>query len=137
MSKSYTELSQLSTFKERYEYLKLSKGIGIQTFGSDRYLNQMFYHDSAWRAVRDAVIIRDKGCDLGIMGREIKTKIHIHHLNPISKEDVLNRDPKLFDPNNLICCSHKTHNAIHYGNGEDLFYELTARKPNDTCPWKD
>lgn len=136
MSKSYLELIQFPTYLERYEYLKLSSGIGIVTFGSDRYLNQMFYHDPEWRAVRDRVIIRDEGNDLGITGREIKTGIYIHHIDPITRDDIINRSPKLFDLNNLICCSLKTHNAIHYGDDTSLTKDPIERKPNDTCPWK-
>lgn len=137
MSKSYSELITFNSFKERYEYLKLLKGVGAETFGSSRYLNQMLYHDSEWKNIRTRVIIRDHGCDLGIPGREIQSGICIHHIDPICKDDVVNRSSKVFDLNNLICCSHKTHNAIHYGNGENLFYELTVRSSNDTCPWKD
>lgn len=136
MNKSYLELIQFPTYRERYEYLKMSGGIGIVTFGSDRYLNQMFYHDPEWLAIRDRVIIRDEGMDLAIQGREIKTAVYVHHINPITKDDVLKRDPKLFDLNNLICCSLKTHNAIHYGNESSLILDPIDRAPNDTCPWK-
>ena len=136
MNKSYLELIQFPTYRERYEYLKMSGGIGIVTFGSDRYLNQMFYHDPEWLAIRDRVIIRDNGMDLAIQGREIISVIYVHHINPITKDDVLTRDPKLFDLNNLICCSLKTHNAIHYGNKSSLVLDPIERKPNDTCPWK-
>lgn len=136
MNKSYLELIQFPTYRERYEYLKMSGGIGIVTFGSDRYLNQMFYHDPEWLAIRDRVIIRDNGMDLAIQGREIISAIYVHHINPITKDDVLTRDPKLFDLNNLICCSLKTHNAIHYGNESSLVLDPIERKPNDTCPWK-
>ena len=109
MSKSYSELITFNSFKERYEYLKLLKGVGVETFGSYRYLNQMLYHDSEWKSIRTRVIIRDHGCDLGIPGREIQSGICIHHIDPICKDDVVNRSSKVFDLNNLICCSHKTH----------------------------
>lgn len=136
MLRTYLELSELETFEERYEYLRLSSGVGIDTFGSARYLNQMFYHDPTWRSVRDSVIVRDNGCDLGIEGRDIFSRIYIHHINPITKEDVVNRDPKVFDLNNLICCTHQTHNAIHYGTFERVVHDPVERRPNDTCPWK-
>lgn len=135
-TKSYLELVELPTYLERFEYLKLSSGIGIETFGSDRYLNQMFYHDEAWQRVRRSVIIRDEGCDLAIPGREIRNGIYIHHINPITKDDVINRAPCLFDMNNLISCSRTTHNGIHYGDSSSIIKDPVERKPNDTCPWK-
>lgn len=135
--RTYLELSQLKTFEERFEYLRVNSSIGIETFGSDRFLNQILYHDTEWRSVRNRVIIRDSGCDLGILDREISGEsICIHHLNPITRENVLNRDPCLFDMNNLICCTHRTHNAIHYGDSTKLIHDLVERKPNDTCPWR-
>ena len=136
MSKTYTEMKLLKTFKERFEYLKIQTVIGLPTFGSDRYLNQMFYHDPEWKSVRDRVILRDLGCDLGIEGREIRSRIHIHHINPITKEDVLNRSLLLFDMNNLICCSENTHKAIHYGDSNTIIKDPIDRQPNDMCPWK-
>lgn len=135
--RTYLELSQLKTFEERFEYLRVNSSVGIDTFGSGRYLNQVLYHDTEWRSVRNRVIIRDSGCDLGILDREITGEpIYIHHLNPITKENVLNRDPCLFDMNNLICCTRRTHNAIHYGDSTKLIHDLVERKPNDTCPWR-
>lgn len=136
-SKTYLELSQLKTFEERFKYLRVNSSVGIDTFGSRRYLNQTLYHDSEWKSVRNKVIIRDSGCDLGILDREILGEpIYIHHLNPITKENVLNRDSCLFDMNNLICCTRRTHNAIHYGDSTKLIHDLVERKPNDTCPWR-
>lgn len=135
--RTYLELSQLKTFEERFEYLRVNSSVGINTFGSSRYLSQVLYHDTEWRSVRNRVIIRDSGCDLGIFDREITGEpIYIHHLNPITKENVLNRDPCLFDMNNLICCTRRTHNAIHYGDSTKLIHDLVERKPNDTCPWR-
>lgn len=135
--RTYLELSQFKTFDERFEYLRVHSSVGIDTFGSSRYLNQVLYHDTEWRSVRNRVIIRDSGCDLGILDREIIGEpIYIHHLNPITKENVLNRDPCLFDMNNLICCTRRTHNAIHYGDSTKLVHDLVERKPNDTCPWR-
>ena len=136
-SRTYLEVSQLKTFEERFEYLRVNSSIGIETFGSDRFLNQILYHDTEWRSARNRVIIRDSGCDLGILDREISGEpIYIHHLNPITRENVLNRDPCLFDMNNLICCTRRTHNAIHYGDSTKLIHDLVERKPNDTCPWR-
>lgn len=136
-SRTYLEVSQLKTFEERFEYLRVNSSIGIETFGSDRFLNQILYHDTEWRSVRNRVIIRDSGCDLGILDREISGEpIYIHHLNPITRENVVNRDPCLFDMNNLICCTRRTHNAIHYGDSTKLIHDLVERKPNDTCPWR-
>lgn len=136
MSRSYLEMLTFSSYQKRYEYLRIPSTVGITTFGSDRYLNQMFYHDPEWKAVRDRVIIRDNGCDLGIEGREIHSRIQIHHINPITRADVINRSPKLFDMNNLICCSESTHKAIHYGDTTSIIKDPVERKPNDTCPWK-
>ncbi len=136
-SRTYLEVSQFKTFEERFEYLRVNSSIGIETFGSDRFLNQILYHDTEWRSARNRVIIRDSGCDLGILDREISGEpIYIHHLNPITRENVLNRDPCLFDMNNLICCTRRTHNAIHYGDSTKLIHDLVERKPNDTCPWR-
>lgn len=136
MYRTYSELITLSTFLERFNYLKLNGHIGIDTFGFDRYLNQMFYHDSAWRSVRDKVIIRDCGCDLAIPGREIIKGLMIHHINPITRDDVIDRSPKCFDLDNLICVSSITHNAIHYGDETSIIKDPVVRRPNDTCPWK-
>jgi len=134
--RTYKELSRLKTFGERYEYLKLEGTIGRETFGFDRYLNQALYSSPEWKRVRDEVIIRDNGCDLGVEGFEIFGKIFIHHLNPITKEDIVNRNQIIFDPENLICTTHRTHNAIHYGDWKQIPHGPIERKPNDTCPWK-
>ena len=134
-SKSYSEMKKLKTHEERYEYLKLSGKVASETFGYDRYLNQTLYNSPEWKSVRNKVILRDNGCDLGVEGFEIGGKVLVHHLNPISKEDILNRDPKIFDLENLVCTCKRTHDAIHYGS-EDSYHEPAERKPNDTCPWK-
>lgn len=136
MSRSYAELITIPSFEERYQYLKLDGSVGDATFGSDRYLNQIFYKSDEWKKVRRNVIIRDNGCDLAYDEFEIHGIIIIHHINPITKEDILNRSPKLFDMNNLVVTSINTHKAIHYGTEELLPKQLIERKPNDTCPWR-
>lgn len=137
MIRTYSELSQLKTFKERYEYLRLEDGrVGEGTFGYDRYLNQQFYKTLEWKRLRDQLILRDNGCDLGVDGYQIYGKIIIHHLNPITKDDILNRTEYLMDPENLICTTHNTHNAIHYGDSSLLVTTPVERTKNDTCPWK-
>lgn len=134
--RTYSELSSLTSFKDRYEYLKLGGIVGEETFGFDRYINQSFYKSDEWRSIRDFVIIRDNGCDLGIEGREIHSKIIIHHMNPITKEDILYQSKYLLDPEYLICTTKRTHDAIHYGDDSLLFISLVERSKNDTCPWK-
>lgn len=134
--RTYSELITLPTFEARYEYLKLHGEVGKETFGFDRYLNQAFYKYPEWRKARDRVIIRDNGCDLGIEGREIRGKILIHHMNPITKEDILNRSEYLLNPEYLICTIKRTHDAIHYGDESLLAKDPIERKPNDTCPWR-
>ena len=134
--RTYSELITIPTFKERFEYLKLDGRVGEETFGFDRYLNQTFYKSSEWRSVRDAVIIRDCGCDLGMPGHEIYGKILVHHMNPISMEDIVHRSQYLLDPEYLICTIKNTHDAIHYGDGSLLITGPIERKPNDTCPWR-
>lgn len=134
--RTYSELISFKTFKERYEYLRLGGRVGEETFGFDRYLNQMFYKSDEWRSVRDKVILRDNGCDLGIAGREIHSRILIHHMNPITKDDILHGSQYLLDPEYLICTIKNTHDAIHYGDESLLFPELIVRTKNDTCPWK-
>ena len=136
MTKSYSELSKLHTFNERFKYLQVKNKIGNQTFGSKRYLNQMLYKSKEWMRVRNKVIIRDNGCDLGINGREINGPINVHHINPITEKDIVNRSPKVFDMNNLICASDNTHKAIHYGDEELLMDDYQPRRLFDTCPWK-
>lgn len=134
--KTYSELITIPTFIERYRYLRLGGRVGEETFGFDRYLNQIFYKDSKWLATRDRAIVRDNGCDLAMPDREIKSRILVHHINPITKEDILRRDPKLFDLENLICTIKKTHDAIHYGDESLLLAEPIERHRNDTCPWR-
>lgn len=134
--KSYKELIKLKTFEERLRYLQLNANVGIETFGSGRWLNQRLYHSSLWADVKNEIILRDNGCDLGLDGYEIRGRIYIHHLNPITKEDVLNNSSKLYDPNNLICVSFDTHQSIHYGSECAALSQLVERRPNDTCPWK-
>lgn len=135
--RSYKELSRLKTFEERYRYLQLKGSVGRETFGFDRYLNQVFYQrNPKWKSARDAVIIRDSGCDLGIEGREIYGKIIVHHMNVVTLEDLERDSDILYDPEYLICTMHTTHNAIHYGDEHLLMLDPIERKPNDTCPWK-
>lgn len=135
--RTYSELSQLSTFEERYEYLKLGGVVGEETFGFDRYLNQQFYQrDIEWKKARDFVIMRDLGCDLGIEGREIHGKIIVHHMNPITKYDLLNRTEFLLNPEYLISTLKSTHDAIHYGDERLLMKGPVERTKNDTCPWR-
>ena len=134
--KCYSELMLLSTFQARYQYLRLNGEVGKETFGFDRYMNQFFYRSPEWRRVRDFVITRDEGCDLGIPGREIFGRIIIHHMNPIRPEDIRNRSDLLLDPEYLITTIHDTHLAIHYGDEHLLLQEPVERRPNDTCPWK-
>lgn len=134
--KSYSELVKLQTYEERFEYLKLNGSVGVDTFGGSRYLNQVFYKSDEWKTARNTVIIRDNGCDLGIEDRSIGKPILVHHINPITKEDILNRDPSLTDPENLICVSKLTHDAIHYGDENLLVKAPVERSKNDTCPWR-
>lgn len=134
--KCYSELILLPTFKERYEYLRWNGNVGKETFGFDRYLNQMFYHSVEWRRIRDFVITRDNGCDLGIAGRDIHEKLIIHHMNPISPEDIRDRNDMILDPEYLISTIHNTHLAIHYGDDRMLFQEPVTRFSGDTCPWR-
>ena len=136
MNRSYTELSKLKTFKERYEYLKLGGAVGKETFGFDRYLNQILYRSPEWKAVRDKVIVRDGGCDLGVPGYDICENIIIHHMNPISVEDIRDNREYVLDPEYLISTRHITHNAIHYGSEDILPQEPIERRKNDTCPWR-
>lgn len=137
MIRTYSEMSQYKTFKERLEYLKLNGKVGSDTFGFDRYLNQVFYKSYEWRKVRDQVIIRDNGCDLGIEGYDIYDRIIIHHMNPIMLTDIENRNTDILNPEYLVCVCHDTHNAIHYGNDNLLRpTEFAERSENDTCPWK-
>ena len=136
MIRTYRECMRLPTFQERYRYLQIGGRVGKETFGFDRYLNQLFYTSQKWRSIRDLVIIRDNGCDLGVEGYEIYGKIIIHHMNPITVSDIINETEYLLDPEFLISTMHNTHNAIHYGDEKLLITGPIERKPNDTCPWK-
>lgn len=135
--RTYSELSKLKTFRERYEYLKLDGIVGEETFGFDRYINQMFYKSEEWKRIRNYVITRDNGCDLGIPDRKIiDSVILVHHMNPITKEDIINKNEILLDPEYLITTIKPTHDAIHYGDESLLAEDLIIRSKNDTCPWK-
>lgn len=134
--KCYSELVLLPTFEERFQYLRLDGVVGQETFGFDRYMNQYFYRSKEWRRVRDIVIARDAGCDLGIPGREIFGRVLIHHMNPIRPDDIRGRSDILLDPEYLITTVHETHQAIHYGDESLLITAPIERMRNDTCPWK-
>ena len=134
--RTYSELITIPTFEERFEYLQLKGSVGKDTFGYDRYLNQVLYRSPEWKRLRNQIIIRDDGCDLACDGYDVYGKVLIHHLNPITVEDVLTRSRKVFDPDNLVCVSHNTHNAIHYGNVDLLVTGPIIRTKNDTCPWR-
>lgn len=134
--KTYSELIMIPTFEERFEYLKIGGRIGEQTFGSDRYYNQRFYRSAEWKRVRNEIILRDNGCDLGCPDRPIPGKIIIHHLNPIIIDDIDLGSEYLLNPDYLICVSHNTHNALHYGDKSLLPKDPVERRPYDTCPWK-
>jgi len=136
-SKTYSEMSLLSSFDDRFRYLKLTGQVGLDTFGFDRYMNQDFYRSTEWKHIRSYVIARDDGCDLGVPDHQINGRIFIHHINPISQEDIINGTEKLLDPENLVCISMETHNALHYGDDSILKKnKLIERTPNDMCPWK-
>lgn len=132
----YSELKRLKTFEERYEYLRIGGMIGESTFGFERYLNQALYTSQRWKQVRNEVIVRDNGCDLGIEGRDIYDRIIIHHMNPLTREQLRDPDDEIFNPEFLICVSRITHNAIHFGDASLLPKDPVVRRPNDTCPWK-
>lgn len=134
--KSYHELIQYSSFEDRFEYLKQSARVGEDTFGMERYLNQYFYGTPEWRALRQTALIRDGGNDLGIEDHPIGGRIEVHHINPITAEDIKNHAECLLDLDNVICVSSNTHKAIHYGDASLLPHDPIERKPNDTCPWK-
>lgn len=138
MIRYYSELIQLPTFKERFEYLKLSGSVGKATFGYDRYLNQNFYKSQEWKRLRNEIIVRDNGCEMGLEDYEIKGRIFIHHMNPIVDDDIVNVSDYLMNPEYLICVSHDIHNAIHYGNDDIIrAKDYIPRRPDDTCPWKE
>lgn len=134
--RTYSELILLPTFEERFKYLKLNGRVGDDTFGFDRYINQNFYKSADWKRIRDQIIIRDNGCDLALEGYEIYGRILIHHMNPITVKDVELSTEYLMNPEYLICVTHNTHNAIHYGDEKLLMKGPVVRTKNDTCPWK-
>lgn len=134
--RTYSELMRFSSFEDRYQYLRLNGSIGEITFGFDRYVNQKFYRSAEWKQIRNYVIVRDNGCDLGVDGYEIHEKILIHHMNPIALSDIQNASDYLLNPDYLISVTLATHNAIHYGDETLLIRAPTERRPNDTCPWK-
>lgn len=136
MNRCYTELKQLPTFEERFEYLRLGAQVAAETFGFDRWMNQRFYKSPEWRQVRRDVIIRDEGRDLGVEGYEIQNGIYVHHMNPMAIKDVTDAASWILNPEYLICVSFNTHNAIHYGDASLLPHIPAERTPNDTCPWK-
>lgn len=136
MIRTYSELSNLQTFEERFDYLKLNGKVGEDTFGHSRFLNQDFYSSPEWRRTRRNIIVRDNGCDMGLEGYSIQGRIYVHHINPITVDDILERRPCLFDPENLICVSSMTHEAITYGIEDMLPTDPVIRRPNDTCPWR-
>ena len=135
-TRTYSELITIPTFEERYEYLRLGGEVGKETFGFERYLNQVFYKSREWKAFRRDIIVRDLGCDLGILDREIKGSVIIHHMRPITSDDIIQRSRWLLDPENAICVSDNTHKAIHYGDKSLLITEPIVRREFDTCPWK-
>lgn len=134
--RTYHQLIQYSTFEERFKYLSLKGQVGVETYGFDRWINQKFYRSPEWKQVRNSVIIRDSGCDLGIPGREIPSHVIVHHINPILVQDIQNTSDYLLNPEYLICVSEITHNAIHYGDESLLMIMPAPRSANDTCPWK-
>ena len=136
MIKTYSELIAFPTYEERFRYLQLKGAVGKDTFGYDRYLNQILYNSQEWKRFRDKIIIRDNGCDLACEGYDIHGRILVHHINPIRVDDVVNRNPIVFDSENVVCVTHNTHNAIHYGDESLLILAPVERTKNDTCPWK-
>ena len=136
MIKTYSELITFPTYEERFRYLQLKGAVGKDTFGYDRYLNQILYNSQEWKRFRDKIIIRDNGCDLACKGYDIHGRILVHHINPIRVDDVVNRNSIVFDPENVVCVTHNTHNAIHYGDESLLVLSPVERTKNDTCPWK-
>lgn len=136
MIRTYSELITLPTFEERFEYLRLGGKVGAETFGFDRCLNQIFYKSDKWLSVRDKVIIRDNGCDLGIEGREIYGRILVHHMNPITMDDIVNHSSWILDPEYLITTVKNTHDAIHYSDENLLIKDPIERRKNDMCPWR-
>lgn len=134
--RTYSELCQFDTLEDRYEYLKLNGQVGEELFGYARYLNQVFYHSRAWIEAKEYVIIRDQGYDLGVPGWKIGGAIYVHHMNPVTLQQLKDDDPRLLDPEYLISCSYDTHQAITWGSKILLPKPIVVRRPNDTCPWK-
>ena len=134
-TKSYEELIDISGFEARFEYLKLGGSVGLETFGFDRYVNQAFYRSTEWKYIRQQVIVRDLGCDLGVTGYEINGGVLIHHMNPMVSDDIVHGESRILNPNFLITTTHNTHNAIHYGDSGLLITEFVERKPGDTRLW--
>lgn len=132
----YSELIKIDNYLDRFEYLKLGGKVGTETFGFERYLNQKFYQSKEWKRVRDAIIIRDNGCDMALSGREIHSKIIIHHINPILPKDIIDKEDWILNPEFLVCVSKQTHDAIHYGDKSLLMLDPVIRTKNDTCPWR-
>lgn len=136
MIRCYKDLSRLESFMERYQYLRIHGKVGEETFGLDRYINQSLYKSQRWKNIRSQVIIRDNGCDLGVDGHEIDRYIVVHHMNPITLEDIEEERDVVFDPEYLICCTSRTHQAIHFGDEGLLPKDYVERRPNDTCLWR-
>ena len=136
MLRSYSELSRLRTFDERFRYLLLAGSVGVETFGFDRYVNQRFYRSEEWKHVRNIVIARDNGYDLGIEGRDINGRVYVHHMNPMNLEQINDHMDLILDPEYLVCVTFATHNAIHYGDESYITLAPVERQPNDMCPWK-
>ena len=136
MTRTYTEMMSYDSFDDRFAYLRLDGRVGKDTFGYDRYLNQAFYKSAEWKRIRNEIILRDNGCDLAHPDYQIVGRVYIHHLNPVTKKDVLDRSSILLNPEYLVCVSYDTHQAIHYGDENLLQPDLVERKPNDTCPWR-
>lgn len=136
MIRYYNDLIQLKTFEERFRYLKINGKVGEETFGLDRYINQQLYKSQRWKSTRSKIIIRDDGCDLGIDGRQLDEYVVVHHMNPITLEDIEEERDIVFDPNYLICCSTRTHRAIHFGDENLLIRDPVIRRPNDICLWR-
>ncbi len=134
--KSYSEMMSFDTYWDRLKYLSLYGSIGDFTFGGHRHLNQQLYKSLKWKKIKREVILRDNGCDLAMDGYKIYGAIYIHHMNPITIEDILNEDPSVFDPENLVCTSFLAHNTIHYGSENALLQNMIERKKNDTCLWR-
>jgi hypothetical protein len=133
--RTYSELAAISSFEDRYEYLALGGSVGVKTFGYDRWINQKFYTSRQWKDLRNHIIVRDQGCDLGVLGFEIHDRIYIHHMNPMTVDSLVHGEEEILDPEFLIATSHRTHNAIHYGDKNLLPREYTPRKLNDTKLW--